>query len=106
MDQKILWAVNQMPKTDDKNLPIMGLEEIAKARTFHESFPQYTKTPLTKLDHMAAYLGVKEIYLKDESYRFWPQCIQGSGRFLLHGPLHCQGNRQGRIRTSLLSPHF
>ena len=51
MDQKILWAVNQMPKTDDKNLPIMGLEEIAKARTFHESFPQYTKTPLTKLDH-------------------------------------------------------
>ena len=38
MDQKILWAVNQMPKTDDKNLPIMGLEEIAKARTFHESF--------------------------------------------------------------------
>ena len=28
MDQKILWAVNQMPKTDDKNLPIMGLEEI------------------------------------------------------------------------------
>ena len=70
MDQKILWAVNQMPKTDDKNLPIMGLEEIAKARTFHESFPQYTKTPLTKLDHMAAYLGVKEIYLKDESYRF------------------------------------
>ena len=32
MDQKILWAVNKMPKTDDKNLPIMGLEEIKKAR--------------------------------------------------------------------------
>ena len=43
MDQKILWAVNQMPKTDDKNLPIMGLEEIAKARTFHESFPSTAK---------------------------------------------------------------
>ena len=36
MDQKILWAVNKMPKTDDKNLPIMGLEEIKKARTFRE----------------------------------------------------------------------
>lgn len=70
MDQKIQWAVNQMPKTDDKNLPIMGLEEIKKARTFHESFPQYTKTPLTKLEHMAEYLGVKEVFLKDESYRF------------------------------------
>ena len=30
MDQKILWAVNKMPKTDDKNLPIMGLEERSK----------------------------------------------------------------------------
>ena len=70
MDQKILWAVNKMPKTDDKNLPIMGLEEIKKARTFHESFPQYSETRLTKLPHMASYLGVKEVYVKDESYRF------------------------------------
>lgn len=70
MDQKIQWAVNHMPKTDDKNLPVMGLDEITKARTFHESFPQYSKTPLTKLDHMAEYLGVKEVFIKDESYRF------------------------------------
>lgn len=66
----ILWAVNQMPKTEDKNLPVMGLTEIAKARTFHQSFPQYTTTPLVKLDVMADYLGVNEVYIKDESYRF------------------------------------
>ncbi len=66
----ILWAVNQMPKTEDKNLPVMGLTEIAKARTFHQSFPQYTTTPLVKLDVMADYLGVSEVYIKDESYRF------------------------------------
>ena len=59
-----------MPKTEDKNLPIMGLEEIKKARAFHESFPQYSQTPLTKLPNMASYLGVKEVYVKDESYRF------------------------------------
>lgn len=70
MEEKILWAVNHMPKTDDKNLPIMGLDEIQKARTFHESFPQYSKTPLTKLEKMADFLGVKEVYVKDESYRF------------------------------------
>lgn len=64
------WAVNQMPKTDDLQLPVMALTEITKARTFHESFPQYTQTPLAKLDKMAEYLGVKEIYVKDESYRF------------------------------------
>ena len=70
MDQTIRWAVNHMPKTDDRNLPVMGLSEVRKARAFHESFPQYTTTPLTRLDRMAAYLGVKEVYIKDESYRF------------------------------------
>ena len=70
MSEPIRWAVNHMPKTEDANLPIMGLEEIRKARAFHESFPQYSKTPLTKLEHMAAYLGLKEVYVKDESYRF------------------------------------
>ena len=59
-----------MPKTDDKNLPVMALDEIGKARKFHESFPQYSKTPLAKLDHMAEYLGLGQVYVKDESYRF------------------------------------
>lgn len=70
MDEKILWAVNTMPKTEDANLPIMSLEEIKKVRRFHESFPQYGETPLTKLEKMASHLGVKELYIKDESYRF------------------------------------
>lgn len=61
----IKWAVNQMPKTDDSQLPVMALTEIQKARAFHESFPQYTQTPLAKLDHMAAYLGVNQVFVKD-----------------------------------------
>ena len=68
--ETIKWAVNKMPKTADSNLPIMGLDEVRKARAFHESFPQYSVTPLAKLDHMAAHLGLKEVYVKDESYRF------------------------------------
>ena len=66
----IEWVVNTMPKTDDKNLSVMALDEIGKARKFHESFPQYSKTPLAKLDHMAEYLGLGQVYVKDESYRF------------------------------------
>lgn len=66
----IEWAVNTMPKTDDRQLPVMAITEVKKARTFHESFPQYTTTPLAKLDNMASYLGLKEVYVKDESYRF------------------------------------
>lgn len=59
-----------MPKTADTSLPIMSLENVAKARAFHESFPQYSKTPLAKLDHMAEYLGLGGLFVKDESYRF------------------------------------
>lgn len=66
----IEWAVNTMPKTDDRQLTVMAISEVKKARAFHESFPQYTTTPLAKLDHMASYLGLKEVYVKDESYRF------------------------------------
>jgi len=55
------WAVNHMPKTEDANLKVMALDEIAKARAFHESFPQYSVTPLTKLTKMADYLGLGEV---------------------------------------------
>lgn len=64
------WAVNHMPGTDDRQLPIMSAHEVKKAMAFHKSFPQYSVTPLAKLDHMAEFLGVGEIYVKDESYRF------------------------------------
>jgi diaminopropionate ammonia-lyase len=66
----IQWAINEMPKTEDSQLKVMALDEVKKARIFHESFPQYSKTPLAKLNHMSSYLGVKELYVKDESYRF------------------------------------
>lgn len=68
--KEILWVANEMPKSDDKQLSVMALDEIKKARTFHESFPEYSKTPLVKLEKMADYLGLKEVYIKDESYRF------------------------------------
>ncbi len=70
MNETIKWAVNHMPKTADANLSIMGLDEIKKARAFHESFPQYSETPLVDLPHMAEYLGLGKLFLKDESYRF------------------------------------
>ena len=67
---KMEWVTNKMPKSDDRNLPIMSKENVAKARAFHESFPQYTVTPLADLKDMAGYLGLGGVYVKDESYRF------------------------------------
>ena len=64
------WKINTMPKTDDKNLPIMSVEEVEKAKRFHKSFPQYSETPLVDLKELAKYLGLGKVCIKDESYRF------------------------------------
>ncbi len=68
--KKIQWAKNSMPKTADKQLAVMSLENVGKARKFHESFPQYSVTPLAQLKGMAEYLGLGSLFVKDESYRF------------------------------------
>ena len=70
MAQELKWVMNKMPETDDRNLPIMSVEEVRKARAFHESFPQYTETPLADLKNMSSYLGLGSVKSKDESYRF------------------------------------
>ena len=62
---------NECPKSDCKDvLDLMRLSELKKVLAFHKSFPQYSQTPLAKLDALAGKLGVKGIYVKDESYRF------------------------------------
>ena len=70
MEPKMKWKLNTMPKGDGNELEIMALENVAKARAFHESFPQYCITPLANLQNMADYLGLKTLCIKDESYRF------------------------------------
>lgn len=66
----IQWVPNNITKTDDSQLKNMSLEEMQKASSFHKSFPQYAVTPLTRLDGLAAQLGLGRVYVKDESYRF------------------------------------
>ncbi len=68
--EQIKWTANRMPKSDDRHLSVMSLENIAKARKFHSSFPQYAVTPLAELKKMAGQLGLGDIFVKDESYRF------------------------------------
>ena len=73
--EKIKWILNQMPKNEDKNLAVMALDNVNQARKFHRSFPQYSVTPLAKLDGMAGQLGLGGLFVKDESYRFGLSCI-------------------------------
>lgn len=71
MDQKIKWAVNEkLGKNKKVSTNFLSQKEIQKVRNFHESFPEYSLTPLRNLEKLAYHLGVAGIYVKDESYRF------------------------------------
>ncbi len=71
MSENLLkWTLNNITKSDDLQVQNMSLEEMRKAGNFHQSFPQYSLTPLTRLQNLSDYLGLKRLYVKDESYRF------------------------------------
>lgn len=47
-----------------------SLNRINHILQFQQSHPNYKQTPLHQLKHLANYLGLGNIYVKDESYRF------------------------------------
>ena len=56
----------------EKEVSLEALEfsKAEKIQAFHKSFPMYEETPLAKLQEYAKVVGVKSVYVKDESYRF------------------------------------
>lgn len=54
-----------LKELDDFSAPVLR-----KVRTFHRGFKEYSPTPLHRLKHLAKEMGVAEIFVKDESYRF------------------------------------
>lgn len=57
-----------------------------KIRDFHKSFPMYGQTPLVHLPETAKCLGLGDVYVKDESYRF------GLNAFKVLGGSYAIGN--------------
>ena len=47
-----------------------GVKNAEKVHDFHMSFPEYKMTPLAELKNLAAELGLGDVFVKDESYRF------------------------------------
>ena len=65
-----LTGINQNEKKALSDVKDFGVEKAKTVRDFHKSFPEYSVTPLAELKALAANIGVKNIYIKDESYRF------------------------------------
>lgn len=68
------------------DVSLFGVESARKVVQFHQSFPEYSVTPLVDLKNLAQTLGVKSIHVKDESYRF------GLNAFKVLGGSYCLGS--------------
>jgi len=79
--------VNYTRKKEKKtSLDFLNMNIARKAQKFHRSFHNYSMTPLTELKELAHTLGVSNIYIKDESYRF------GLNAFKVLGGSYAIGN--------------
>ena len=63
--------VNIQHNTENKSeCGRFGVAEAEEVRAFHKTFAEYDVTPLVSLDNLAKNIGVADIFVKDESYRF------------------------------------
>ena len=71
--EKITYIVNLLSRKRDMvkaSTDLFSLSTAHSVRKFHQTFPDYTPTPLVKLAHLADMLRVSKIWIKDESHRF------------------------------------
>lgn len=68
--QKFKWIMRQRKQAKMTDLKAFSEQQARKVQAFHSSFKEYRPTPLTELKHLAEQLGIKNLFVKDEAYRF------------------------------------
>lgn len=78
-----------------------GVEEAKKARAFHRAIEGYAPTPLCHLSALAGELGVADIFVKDESYRFSLNAFKVLGGSYCIGQYmqNCKDRAHGEVPT-------
>ena len=75
------WIKNQFKDADNTgmfNQPF-SKEKVKNAHHFHQSMPQYEKTPVHELTGRSTELGFGTLFVKDESARFGLNAFKGLG---------------------------
>ena len=73
ISQDIKWIENLKARNSgfiSSEVDFSSSDNVAVVRKFHKSFPQYEVTPLHSLPYLSETLGLSNIWVKDESYRF------------------------------------
>lgn len=76
---------NKSNRQDKYPIQDYGVKVAQEVCAYHQSYPEYSMTPLVKLDALANELGVSKLLLKDESKRF------GLNAFKVLGGSYCIG---------------
>ncbi|MBR1559277.1 MAG: diaminopropionate ammonia-lyase [Clostridia bacterium] len=63
----------------DCDITGFGMDAARAARDFHRTLPGYAPTPLRRLEALAAEIGVRDILVKDESFRFGLNAFKALG---------------------------
>ncbi|MCP5103965.1 MAG: diaminopropionate ammonia-lyase [bacterium] len=78
--RKCKYSFNSMVKAKpDWSGPDFSFLSADDMRAFHQSLEGYAPTPLVRLPATAKTLGVKEVYVKDESHRFGIKAFKAIG---------------------------
>ena len=85
MNPEIRWCRRESDRQACSAGALCGVEGAERALAFHRSIPGYSPTPLVRLERLAKELGLAELYVKDESYRF------GLNAFKVLGVSYCIG---------------
>ncbi len=70
MEKIQLAQINNKNLKNPYSLADFSTNRIQNVLNFHKSFDAYSETPLAELKNTASAIGIKNIYIKDESYRF------------------------------------
>ncbi len=79
-----------------------SLEEANKARAFHNTLEEYSITPLCELKALSKELGVKGVFVKDESKRFGLNSFKALGGS--YAIFKCLEERKGEINKKHSEP--
>jgi len=91
MDIKYIGYKPQTTEAAQVLIKKLGVAAAPKVQAFHATIPGYRVTPMISLACLARVLGLKAIYVKDESTRFGLNAFKGLGASYAMGKL--LGNR-------------
>ncbi|MDO4651114.1 MAG: diaminopropionate ammonia-lyase [Eubacteriales bacterium] len=83
---------------------LFSFENARNIRAFHQTLEGYCETPVRKLDGLADYLGLRNVYVKDESFRFDLNAFKGLGGSYALGKVIAQKEHIAMEQLSSVKP--